>query len=231
MSVSENCTRPRLLLPPARRRSRRRRPPPPRPPKPPPRPPPATVAAGWRSGSPPRRRAWGRSACAPAWSCRLGRARRGRRSRTAARSWSMTACEGRCDFSGLVKSKPIRSCVAARAVEIDRAQGRPTETQLCRRGSTASRTNRSGKAASICGVTRDVGDRVCRSSDAHNRRGAGDRSSANGCQLALSLITLRRSRLKVRIAAGDRGDQHRLAGREVENPRCWACRAPDRRAG
>ena len=105
------------------------------------------AAAGWRAAERLGAQRW-RRRCGPAAGGGVGApARRPDRRRNWARIWSITDCDGRRDFSGLEKSKPMRS-VSARAVEIDRAQ--VDAHQLARR----SRTKRSGKAASIAGVDR-----------------------------------------------------------------------------
>ena len=94
--------------------------------------PPKPAAAGRRAadaGASTFRRRTGRrttSRPCPGCACLGAAARAGppprRRSRTAARIWSSTACEGRRDLSGLEKSKPSVSVSRCGAVEIDRPQ-------------------------------------------------------------------------------------------------------------
>src|SRR5689334_728487 len=106
VSVSENWTRPRLL-PPGPPPPKNppppppRRPPPPKPPKPPPDDggcPLAAAGGAVPPGGPPAAAAAPLGAPAPRFPkpncCRI---------------WSITACDGRRDFSGWEKSKPIRS--------------------------------------------------------------------------------------------------------------------------
>ena len=129
------------------------------------------------------------------------RAARGR-SRTAARIWSITDCDGRRDFSGLEKSKPTRSVSRCALSKLTGRRSTLTSWPC----TTHRATKRSGKAASIAGGHGDARDRtVDRLVDvigAQPQVGLGD-----GCQLPPSLNTLRRSASEVRIAAGDRGRQ------------------------
>ena len=157
VSVSENCSRPRLPPP-------KKPPPPPAsadrpPPRSPPPPPGARRHLGWRPrlrvppavAAPLGRRAGG-AACPAAGlpgSCRV------RRPPNCARIWSITDCDGRFDFSGFEKSKPMRSVSRSRAVEIDRPQVDADQLAGVDRA-----TKRSGNAASIAGVDRDVRDRT-----------------------------------------------------------------------
>ena len=130
-----------------------------------------------------------------------------------ARNWSSTACDGRFDLSGLVKSKPRRS-VSLR--ELSKLTGRRSTLISCPDGRCAD------EALGKRGLDRrgdlDIRDRP------GNRRvdiiGAQAKVGLlKRLPVAAELPHIAAIGLKVRIAAGDRVDQHRLARGEVEDAR------------
>src|SRR6185295_18734545 len=96
VSVSENCNRPRLaLLPP-------KKPPPPPPPRPPPKPPPPRRPSDGGAGRGDAPSGAGLGGIAPCARTCVPRPPKP----NCDRSWSITACDGRRDLSGLEKSNP-----------------------------------------------------------------------------------------------------------------------------